>query len=84
VAYVPSVCKEWTIQNTSIFPIRWNGLHGNGKTIIGGIIQPGQFAKSTGEGGIYPPARDLSLSAMGSSTDGGLITYTTSVTCPLT
>jgi len=78
-----AVCKEWTILNTSTYPIRWNGLHGNGVNIIGGIIQPGQYAKSFGNGGTYPVARDLSLSAMGSSTDGGIITYTGSVTCPL-
>jgi len=78
-----AVCKEWTILNTSTYPIRWNGLHGNGVNIIGGILQPGQYAKSFGNGGTYPVARDLSLSAMGSSTDGGLITYTGSVTCPL-
>jgi hypothetical protein len=85
VAYIPEDCYEWTIQNTSPFPIRWNGLHGNGVTIIGGIIQPGQYAKSLGNGGTYPVARQFSLSAMGSPTyGGGVITYTGSaVTCPI-
>jgi len=83
-AYIPEDCYEWTIQNTSTFPIRWNGLHGNGVTIIGGIIQPGQYAKSFGNGGTYPVVRQSSLSAMGSITDGGIITYTGSpVTCPI-
>ena len=85
VAYIPEDCYEWTIQNTSPFPIRWNGLHGNGVTIIGGIIQPGQYAKSTGNTGTYPVAREFSLSAMGNPTyGGGVITYTGSaVTCPI-
>ena len=85
VAYIPEDCYEWTIHNTSPFPIRWNGLHGNGVTIIGGIIQPGQYAKSLGNGGTYPVAREFSLSAMGNPTyGGGVITYTGSaVTCPI-
>jgi len=83
VDYIPSTCKEWTIYNNSTVPIRFNGLNGNGKSIIGGIIQPNTYAKSVGEGGTYPVIRDTSLSAMGTGTVGGVITYTTSLTCPL-
>jgi len=81
--YIPNTCREWTIYNNSSFPIPFNGLHGNGKTIIGGTIMPGQYAKSTGEGGIYPVTRYLSLQAAGTGTIGGVINYTSSVTCPL-
>ena len=83
IDYTSDICKEWEIHNTSNFPIRWNWLHGNGTTIIGGIIQPGLYARSIGNGGTYPVARYLALSAMGSSAAGGQITYTASVTCPV-
>jgi hypothetical protein len=83
VDYVPSTCREWTIYNNSTVPIRFNGLNGNGKSIIGGIIEPNTYAKSVGEGGIYPVVRNTSLSAMGTGTVGGVIAYTTSLTCPL-
>jgi hypothetical protein len=83
VGYVPSTCREWTIYNNSSFPIPFNGLHGNGIDIIGGIIEPGQYAKSTGEGGTYPVARYLSLQAAGTGSIGGVISYTSAVTCPI-
>lgn len=81
--YIPSTCREWTIYNNSNFPIPFNGLHGNGRDIIGGVIEPGQYAKSTGEGGTYPVARYLSLQAAGTGTIGGVITYTSTISCPL-
>ena len=82
--YVPQVCKNWYITNNSSFPIPWSGLHGNGHEILGGILQPGESVGTPANGGTQPIARYLGLSAAGTGTLGGIITYTgAAVTCPL-
>ena len=83
VSYIPNTCKQWTIYNNSNFPIRFNALNGNGKSIIGDIIPPNSWAKSIGEGGTYPVVRNTSISAMGNGVIGGVVTYTSTVSCPL-
>jgi hypothetical protein len=82
--YVPAECRNWYIINNSSFPIPWSGLHGNGHEILGGILQPGEQVGTPANGGTQPIARHYSLTAGGTGTIGGVITYTgASVTCPV-
>ena len=82
--YVPTECRNWYVVNNSSFPIPWSGLHGNGHEILGGILQPGEQVGTPTNGGTQPIARYLSLTAGGTGTIGGIITYTgASVTCPV-
>ena len=82
--YIPQNCWNWKILNNSSFPIPWSGLHGNGHEIIGGVLQPGEQVGTPANGGTQPLTRRYSLTAAGTGTLGGVITYTgAAVTCPV-
>ena len=81
---IPTLCWEWKIVNNSAFKVPWSGLRGDVKQKIGGVLNPGEQVGSAANGGSYPVVRKDSLSAAGTSTVGGMITYTGSaVTCPV-
>ena len=89
--YISQFCKVWAINNTSVFPIPFNGLHGNTRGVVGGIIPPGAWVGSTlglsqfappGAWTVYPTIRGNSLSAATNGVTGGVIYYGGNTVCP--
>ena len=86
--YIPTDCTEWKINNNSTFPVPWLGLHGNGKSIIGGVLQPNEQIGTPAFSGTRPIARYLSLQSAGLTEFGevilgGVIEQDGSPTCPV-
>jgi hypothetical protein len=70
--YTPYDCEDWIIINISTVNVYWLGLQNDTGAIIGGFIEPGGFAASTGNipSGTFPRVRYGSLRATG---QGGVL-----------
>jgi hypothetical protein len=70
--YTPYDCEDWIITNISTVNVYWLGLQNDTGAIIGGFIEPGGFAASTGNipSGTFPRVRYGSLRATG---QGGVL-----------